>query len=215
VYIYYVHSTMKISAGRISELLRPYQVDASPALCQQIILYVDVLLQWNQKISLTTVVDPEEIVRFHFGESFWGAVVAGRPEGRLADLGSGAGFPGIALKLLIPALSIDLIESNAKKAAFLAEVCRRLGLQGVRITKTRFEDFVEAVKFSIVTSRALGSFEETLKWSETNLETGGRLLLWVNSEDAEQISRSPVFSWRPPVPIPSTKNRCIIAGDHR
>lgn len=204
-----------LSQVRIAELLVPYGVRAAPALCEQIARYIDLLLVWNGKISLTTVVDPEEIVRFHFGESFFGATASGILGGRLADLGSGAGFPGLPLKMLVPALSVELIESNAKKAAFLGEACRRLHLERAHVTKNRFEGTGGEGKFAIVTSRALGLFDEVLKWSRLNLESGGILLLWLNSADADRISASTDFFWKPAVRIPTTDDRYILEGSPR
>src|ERR1700683_3079860 len=118
---------MKRLAGlEINRELRAYGIDASPRVCDQIQTYIDLLLLWNKKLSLTTHVDPSEILRFHFGESAFGLKSMPTAKGRLGDIGSGAGFPGLPIALLCPDLEVSLIESNGKKSAFLSEVVSRL-----------------------------------------------------------------------------------------
>ena len=101
--------------------------------------YVSLLLMWNQSISLTTVTDPDEIISRHFGESMFAAKLISVENCRLADVGTGAGFPGLPLKILSPTLDLVLIESNKKKYAFLSEVVRSLGLKSVEVLPERFE----------------------------------------------------------------------------
>src|SRR5271169_3984978 len=100
-----------LDAGRIATLLQPFLPDVSPELAGQLHTYLDLLLRWNARINLTAVRDPEQIVTRHFGESLFAARVlrdAGvlaAPTGAdltLADVGSGAGFPGVPIKLLVP-----------------------------------------------------------------------------------------------------------------
>jgi 16S rRNA (guanine527-N7)-methyltransferase len=197
----------------IQGILMPYGVSASEPLCDQIRGYSDLLLRWNQKIALTTVTDPAEIVRFHFGESLFAASLLAPLRGRLADLGSGAGFPGLALKLITPALHVTLIESNVKKATFLSEVVRALEIQGVEIFRGRTEEFpLSRDPFDFVTARAVGAHEKVLAWASSRLGAGARIALWVSSEDAWMISRDQGWTWQPPRLIPQTKNRYILVG---
>src|SRR5271154_1515379 len=112
----------------ISQTLQLYGFAPSPEICESIRTYIGLLLRWNQKIALTTITDPLDVLRLHFGESLFGiATVPIRP-GRLADVGTGAGFPAIPIGMAVPDLSCTLIESNQKKATFLAEVVRTLRL---------------------------------------------------------------------------------------
>jgi 16S rRNA (guanine527-N7)-methyltransferase len=104
---------------QIERLLRGYGAATSPELTVKFNAYIELLLKWNRKIALTTVTDPEEIVKFHFGESLFATSHYNLENSRLADVGTGAGFPGLALALAIPTLSVTLIESNLKKCAFL------------------------------------------------------------------------------------------------
>ena len=86
-----------ISDGQIEAALRPYGIAASSELASMIPTYISLLLKWNRTISLTTVTDVDEILRFHFGESLFALTQLSIENGRLADVGSGAGFPGIPL----------------------------------------------------------------------------------------------------------------------
>ena len=88
--------------------------------------YMRLLLQWNEKLNLTAIRDPLEILHRHFCESMFAAIAVPTNSGRLADIGSGAGFPGLPLKILRPELELFLVESNIKKGTFLAEVIRDL-----------------------------------------------------------------------------------------
>src|SRR5580704_11423348 len=154
-----------ITDEAIASNLCKYGVAANPALCLAIQKYISILLRWNEKIALTTITDPLDIVRFHFGESMFGASAVPMKEGRLADVGTGAGFPGLPLKLLQPSLDLVLIESNAKKASFLSECIRELGLSGVEVYRGRFEDTNSADRrLDFVTARALGGYSDLVTW---------------------------------------------------
>src|SRR5271166_2654316 len=108
----------QLQNNTIQATLTPYDVTASDLLCDQIRTYIDLLLHWNQKTSLTTVTDPTEILRFHFGESFFAVGSVPIRHGRLADVGSGAGFPAVPIRMVSEGLSAILVESNQKKATF-------------------------------------------------------------------------------------------------
>src|SRR5579871_4821290 len=101
---------------RLVELLQPFLggIEASPRLIEQLQVHLDLLLRWNARVNLTAVRSPEQIVARHFGESLFTALTLSRhpafqPAGTLADVGSGAGFPGIPIKLLLPGLELILI----------------------------------------------------------------------------------------------------------
>src|SRR5579862_515495 len=212
-----------ISNQEIANVLREYSVvaDAKSSLVAAIQVYISLLLQWNRSISLTTVTDPEEIVRFHFGESFFAASAVPITSGRLADVGSGAGFPGLPLKMLIPALDLVLVESNAKKATFLAEVHRKLALDRVRVFRGRMEKLsaeestgtVEG--FDFITARAFGQFGDLLVWASHHLTKLGRICLWLGEDDLAVVSENDDWSWEAPIRIPASKRRFILTGSIR
>jgi len=148
-----------------------------------------------------------------FGALAPGVRAGNRPT--LADLGSGAGFPGIPIKLWAPQISLTLIESNHKKAAFLREVTRSLTLTDVDIVVARAESLVD-VTFDIVTLRAVERFEAALPVAARLVCPDGRLALLVSSAQLDQAcSCLPKLTWSSPVPIPLSRNRVVIVGSHR
>jgi 16S rRNA (guanine527-N7)-methyltransferase len=202
-----------LTDNEIRSALAVYGVTPNGQICGSIRTYIDLLLRWNRRISLTTVGDPLEIIRFHFGESVAALAIAAIEEGRLADVGTGAGFPGIPLAMVAPRLQVTLIESNTKKAAFLAETQRLLNLVNVKIFRGRFEDSpIPPVKFDFVTARALGSYSELLKWAFGALNLYGRAILWLGLKDARQIAEIQDWEWEPPHRIPKTRNRVLLVG---
>jgi 16S rRNA (guanine527-N7)-methyltransferase len=134
-----------------------------------------VLLAWNEKVNLTAIRDPLEVLYRHFCECMYAAVAVPLQAGRLADVGSGAGFPGLALKIVRPELQVFLIESNVKKATFLAEVVRELQLADTRVLVSRYEELGEEITpLDFVCSRALGEFDKFLSWARSDRVAAGQ-----------------------------------------
>src|SRR5207248_8612724 len=121
------------SKGMIERAAAEFQLALNDEQVQQIQQYTKTLWVWNDKVNLTAIRDPLEILYRHFCESMFGARLLPVENCRLADVGSGGGFPGLPLKILRPDLQLFLIESNLKKATFLAEVMRDLHLTDVRV----------------------------------------------------------------------------------
>jgi len=202
-----------LSNTDISNTLSSYQVSPDALLCDRIRTYTSVLLRWNERVSLTTVTDPQDILRFHFGESFLASSAVPIRFGRLADVGSGAGFPGIPLAMMAPDLLATLIESNVKKSAFLSEVIRALALENVSVVRSRMENFPSNPPgFDFVTARAVGRFEALLKWSGSALAKSGNVVLWVGEDDSAMIVRNSEWSWREPIQIPRSRSRFLLVG---
>ena len=205
-----------ISDKEIQVTLRPYRISPDHAQCAAIRFYISLLLRWNKKISLTTVVDPWKILRFHFGESFFAACSVPIEKGRLADVGSGPGFPGLALGIVLSGMSITLIESNSKKAAFLAELARELNLRHVDVIRQRFEQIPANLgRFDYVTARALGNYEDLLTWAHGRINSTGSIILWLGEDESVGISAEPSFVWRKPLHIPGSIRRFILVGAPR
>src|SRR5271165_7617785 len=177
-----------MDADRIAALLEPYLGGApvSPKLAMQLQAYLDLLLRWNVHINLTGVRDAGQIVTRHFGESLFAAHVL-REAGAfastaglaptLADVGSGAGFPGIPIKLFAPELDVTLIESHNKKAAFLREVIRALELDHAEVFCGRAEQWGKTA--DLVTLRAVEQFKRALPIAADLVTPSGRLCLLV------------------------------------
>ena len=203
----------RLSDAEIDECLRPYGVALIPGTAERIRTYISLLLKWNRTISLTTVTDPIKILRFHFGESLFATSVANFSQSRLADVGSGAGFPGLPLAMSIPDLDVALIESNTKKCAFLSEVTRELGLSNVTVLRGRMEDLPNGSDpFGFVTVRALGHHDDLLAWASRRLANSGKAVLWLGDQDATDLSRGTDWKWEKRVLIPGSDRRYILAG---
>ncbi len=202
-----------LSDEAIARALGPFQVSMSRQLAISIRKYIDLLMLWNHRINLTSITNPGEILRRHFGESMFAASSIPISRGRLADVGSGAGFPGLALKLLIPELEVFLIESVTKKATFLLEVVRQLDLTGINVVVNRFEDLRDTLApLDFICERAVGDHGQLLYWAKFNLNIGGKVVLWLGTEDAKRIATFPEWTWNEPIAIPGSLRRCLVIG---
>jgi 16S rRNA (guanine527-N7)-methyltransferase len=133
-----------------------------------------------------------------------------KAEARLADLGSGAGFPGIPIKLWAPNIALTLIESNQKKATFLREVARALTLMDVNIQNVRAETLPLST-FDVVTLRAVERLPKVLPTAASLLAPLGRLALLIASNQLESTrSTLPSLSWAPPIPLPNSQSRLLL-----
>jgi 16S rRNA (guanine527-N7)-methyltransferase len=131
---------------------------------------------------------------------------------RLADLGSGAGFPGLPIKLWAPHISLTLIESNHKKATFLREVTRALTLTDVDIQNAPAETLPGSC-FDLVALRAVERLSDVLPIAASLLQPAGRLALLVSSSQQPAIHAAlPAFTWMPLIPIPLSSSRILLAG---
>jgi 16S rRNA (guanine527-N7)-methyltransferase len=204
----------QLSNAEIKCLLGPYGVDASDHLCNQIRIYTELLLGWNRRISLTTVTDPAQVVRFHFGESMFAASAVPIRNGRLADVGAGPGFPSIPLSMASDGLIAVPIESSSKKSTFMSEVARRLGLACVHPFRGRMEDFpLSEADFDWVIARALGTHRDLANWAQQALSPSGSLVLWLGESDASEISKLSGWTWRSPIKIPDSDRRVLLVGE--
>lgn len=206
--------TGRLSPSEISQVLAPYITKplSDPQLLS-ISKYLDLLKTWNQTIPLTSIEEDTEIVARHFGESIFVGSLLSFDRGRLADVGSGGGFPGVPLKIAFPELQTTLIEPNIKKCAFLREVQAALALTGIEVARRRYEDFPAAsASFDFVSSRALGGYKRLLQWSKAVLRPHGFVVLWLGIEDSNLLFRTKGWNWELPVRIPESRRRVILMG---
>jgi 16S rRNA (guanine527-N7)-methyltransferase len=199
----------------VRELLTPFEVDLSADQLEQVQTYLDLLLRWNQKINLTAIRTPQECVSRHFGESFFLSCCIPLA-GNLLDVGSGAGFPGLALKILLPELSATLLEPVGKKRAFLKEVINACRLTSIKVVGSTLEEFSRqqgCEAFDLVTIRAVGKLSHLIPRALDCLKASGRLCLWIGSDQAEEILRFEArVKWKDPVPILLAQKRQILVG---
>jgi len=178
-------------------------VDLSPGQVEALEAHYQLLLWWNRILNLTSIKRMEEAVERHYCESlFLGTHL---PQGclRIADIGSGAGFPGLPTAVLRPDCSVTLIESHQRKAVFLREAGRNL--PNIRVLATRAEDIKE--QFDLAISRAvsyedLASFLKNLA-PNVDLLTGGKA-------PPDGIG----FVWQTPIPMPWSRQRFLQIGQH-
>jgi 16S rRNA (guanine527-N7)-methyltransferase len=211
---------------RIAELLDPFlgpqdQRPDTRGLIPGISTYIDILQRWNARINLTAIRDEEEIVTRHFGESLFAArhlfprcsFVPSAVSGlRLADVGSGAGFPGIPIRLWAPGVSLTLIESNQKKATFLKEVTRALTLMDVNVQTSRAESLT-GESFDVVTLRAVERFESILPVAARLVAPGGDLALLIGQTQLPAAQAAlPALDWSDPIPVPTSKSRVLVTA---
>jgi 16S rRNA (guanine527-N7)-methyltransferase len=150
--------------------------------------YVDLLVRWNAAYNLTAVRDPDEMVTRHLLDSLSVArFVRGET---LADLGSGAGLPGIPLAIVAPERRVTLVDSNGKKARFLREAVRKLGLAHATVAESRVEDI--AGTFDCITARAFATLGDMLGWGGRLRALGGVWLALKGRFPRDELAALPV-----------------------
>jgi 16S rRNA (guanine527-N7)-methyltransferase len=164
------------------------------ALADPLLAYLALLLRWNAAYNLTAIRDPREMVAKHLLDSLamHGATTPlAAAGGRLADLGTGAGFPGIPLAIAQPGLQVALVESNGKKARFLREAIRSLGLGNAKAVESRIEAYDAPAAFDAITARALATLPLILELGGHLLKPGGVLLAMKGVVPADEIAALP------------------------
>jgi 16S rRNA (guanine527-N7)-methyltransferase len=215
-------SPAEIEAGVAPMLFQPL----SSAAYLQLARYLQLLTHWNQKMNLTALRDPRVLIRLHLAECLRAAQRIPSSVDTVLDYGSGAGFPGIPIQIARPELQVTLAESQKKKAAFLREVVRQLGLGAATVYAGRIEDLREATVFDLVTLRAVDKMGEALQSAYARLRprrnstAGWCMVLTSRSEVAavtgadrpSEKERSVGIDWLPPEGIPGTDQRVILLG---
>jgi 16S rRNA (guanine527-N7)-methyltransferase len=159
----------------------------------QLELLVDELLRWTKRRNLTAITDRDEVLEKHLVDSLTMLPFA-RQASRLLDIGSGAGFPALPLKIVCPALEVVSVDAVGKKIDFQKHVARKLGLPSftgshARIQDLQGEDDYRA-GFDLVTARALTSLEDLVAMAEPFLAPGGRLVAMKGPEGEQEYSAS-------------------------
>ena len=165
-----------------------------PALAAPLLAYLALLARWNRAYNLTAIRDPRAMVRLHLLDSLAMHPFV-RDVGALADLGSGAGLPGIPLAIAVPTLQVALVESSGKKARFLREAVRTLQLDNVRVAESRAEALDEPAAFDAITARALATLADILAVGAHLLAPSGRLLAMKGARPDAEIAALPA-GWR-------------------
>jgi 16S rRNA (guanine527-N7)-methyltransferase len=173
--------------------------------------YLALLMKWNSKINLTAVRDEEGILSRHFVESIACARALPAGIGSLLDFGSGAGLPGLPIALCRPEIKVTLAEAQGKKAAFLREAVRVLGI-GARVHAGRAEDLAE--RFDCVAMRAVDRMADGVRAACALLREGGWLAVMTTGTEAERVKAATGmgFRWVDAVKLPGGKDRVLVMG---
>lgn len=158
--------------------------------------YFELLVEWNEKINLTAITEKDEVYLKHFYDSI-APIVQGLIENqpiRLLDIGAGAGFPSLPMKILFPELDVTIIDSLNKRINFLHLLAEELGLNGVHFYHGRAEDFAQdkafRAQFDVVTARAVARMRVLSELTIPYLKVGGRLLALKASNAPEELEEA-------------------------
>lgn len=171
-------------------------------------IYLDLLLRWNQRLNLTALREPQQIIQRHFVESAFAAQKLPLDIATLLDYGSGAGFPGIPIAICRPEISVTLAESQAKKASFLREVLRTLGVRA-QVYAGRVEKMPKGDRFDAVTMRAVDRFEVATPFAWARAR---HYLVLLTTGEPDMLSPEPGtdLKWWKPILLPNS-SRSVLA----
>jgi len=202
----------------VRALLKPFQLELSSSQIGKLLAYLDLLLRWNRKINLTSIRTDEECVTRHFGESLYLARWI-KLQGNLLDIGSGAGFPGLALRIAFPDLATTLLEPVAKKRAFLKEAARVCGVSKVDVRPERLEDYAcqsSVAIYDTITARAVGHFDSLVPQALNLIKPEGRICLWIGQNQGQSLlESSALVQWGPQIAMPIGREREIWVGTRK
>lgn len=161
-------------------------------MLRQLFRYKGLLLEWNEKMNLTAITDDKEIILKHFVDSL-SIVPYIKEAGSLIDVGTGAGFPGIPLKIVLPSLDTVLLDSLEKRVGFLGTAISELGLEGIKAVHMRAEDAGKSAefreRFDAAAARAVASMPVLLEYCLPFVRTGG-VFIAMKGSSTEEISMS-------------------------
>jgi 16S rRNA (guanine527-N7)-methyltransferase len=164
----------------------------------QFLRYRQELLDWNTRVNLTAITNPEEVLLKHFLDSLSllravpSALIHNKLPIRLLDIGSGAGFPGLPLKIVRPTWRVVLLEATSKKVTFLQHIIETLHLANVEAVQGRAEDLAHKreyrASFDLVTARAVASLPTLLEYSSPFCRVGGNIILPKKGDFAQELA---------------------------
>jgi 16S rRNA (guanine527-N7)-methyltransferase len=215
------------SPVEIEDAVSPMLIAALPSQAYPLLArYLHLLTHWNQKMNLTAVRDADVLIRLHLAECLRAAQIIPSGVKTVLDFGSGAGLPGIPIQIVRPEIRVTLAESQKKKAAFLREAVRELGLVGASIHAGRVEDMQSSSVFDLVTLRAVDKMAEAMQAALSHIRPplgsrGGQCMVLTSRSEVPAILAASglhedatpgMIDWLPPEPIPGTDQRVIFLG---
>ena len=181
-----------MTEDRLYEELKKIGIELSERQKEQFQMYYELLVEWNNKMNLTAITKKEEVYLKHFYDSATLVkVIDFNNVGNLCDIGTGAGFPGIVIKILFPHLKITLVDALNKRLLFLNEVIQILRLHNVDIVHARAEEYAidHHDEFDVVTSRAVAPLTTLLEYSVPIVKINGYFIP-MKGDIAQEIKES-------------------------
>ena len=174
----------------LNSILKQHDISLSEPQLSAFEKYADLLIEWNQKFNLTSITERSDIYLKHFYDSLLPAICFD-VQGTLADVGSGAGFPGIPLKIFKPDLKVTLIEPTGKRCTFLKEVISQLNLKDIEVVNKRSEDYArEGHQFDIVTARAVAELNVLSELCLPLVKKGGHFIVMKGPKAYQEIENA-------------------------
>ena len=177
-----------IDKNRLQAKCSTWNIPLTGAQLDLLDRYAELLVSYNEKVNLTAITSPEGIEDRHFADSL---LFAAQPEvqGKMVDVGTGAGFPGMPLKILEPSIRMTLLDSLGKRITFLQEVCNELGLQNVQCVHARAEEFAAEHRqsFDFAVSRAVANLSVLCELCLPLVKAGGYFLSMKSVESDEEL----------------------------
>ena len=178
---------------KMQEKSKDLDIHFSVEQLEQFFEYMKLLIEWNEKMNLTAITDPDEIIFKHFIDSIT-ILKEIKDNFKLVDVGTGAGFPGIPLSIMNPTLKITLVDSLNKRLVFLQEVINQLGLKNVELVHARAEDFGQnkkyREKFDVATSRAVANLSTLSEYLIPLVKVGGKCICMKAANATEEIEQA-------------------------
>ena len=179
-----------IDKQRLEAKCSTWNIALTGTQLDQLDAFAQILVDYNQKVNLTAITDPEGIEDKHFLDSL---LFASQPEvaGRMVDVGAGAGFPGIVTKIYKPELELTLMEPTGKRVEFLKYACAQLGLTGVEFAKERAEEAARKVwreQFDLASARAVAALPMLAEYCLPLVKVGGNFLAMKGASGEEELA---------------------------
>ncbi len=179
--------------GIMIDSLKKLNIELSDLQLEQFYKYMNILIEWNKVMNLTAIIEPNEIVTKHFVDSLTILNKVGK-NSTIIDVGTGAGFPGIPIKIAFPETEVVLLDSLNKRIRFLDEVIEKLNLKNIKAIHGRAEDYgrdkEHREKYDIAVARAVAPLNILLEYLMPFVKTGGKCICMKGSNSEDEINKS-------------------------
>ncbi|MEC5385027.1 16S rRNA (guanine(527)-N(7))-methyltransferase RsmG [Uliginosibacterium sp. H3] len=177
------------SAQRLAQHIAALNLDLDQVARDKLLAYVALILKWNKVYNLTAIRDEMQAIDLHIADSL--TLVPHVSEDRIADIGAGAGLPGIVLAICKPELQVELVDTVDKKCVFMRQAAGTLGLKNVSVHHVRVEKWQPSAPFPAISSRAFAELVDFVSWTDHLLAPGGRWLAMKGVYPSDEIARLP------------------------